>query len=268
MKGLMRIAVVQTNVPFSPQEGESQILRFVKEAKDKNVDVLGLPEDCVCGLFEYLKNYDPLEFLSKVAKDYNINLFGSNAILEDEKYYGTGFYINRGGEIVSKIHKIILTKPERDTGFNSGNEIQVFQTEFGKMAILICKDAFSRYSPFWFYELKKRGVEYILVPSMSLKFDDNSIKFWLNSMWLLARWFDIYIFAPGTIGKNYTPYPSFGNSLIVEQDKGFLKQGSEDTEELLITEITVRSQEEIEKDYGLKWNPTVMPQVKITESYS
>lgn len=134
------------------------------------------------------------------------------------------------------------------------------------MAILVCKDAFSRYSPIWFYELKKRGVEYVLVPSMSLKFDDDSINFWLQSMWLLARWFDLYIFAPGTVGKNYTPFPSIGNALIVKQDEGFFKKGSKDKEELLMAEIPVRTKEEIEKSYKSKWDPVKMPNIKIRET--
>lgn len=263
IRNFLRIGIVQTKVPFSVKEGQSCILKFIRQAKDRNVDLLGLPEDCVCGLFKYLKDYDPLEFLSRAAKAYSINLFGANATLEQGRYYGTGFYINREGELTSKVHKIILTKPEKNAGFNSGDEIQIFDTEFGKMAVLVCKDAFNRYAPFWFYDLKRKGVEYILVPSMSLKFDDNSIKFWLQSMWLLGRWFDVYIFAPGTVSKNYTSYPSFGNSVIVERDKGFLKQGSEDKEELLVAEIAVRSKEEIEKDYGLKWDTVLMPQIKI-----
>lgn len=265
MKDKLKIGVAQTKVPFSIEEGENNILNFVKNAKENGIDVLGLPEDCICGLFKYLNNYNPLKFLSNVARQYNINLFGSNSTLEDGHYYGTGFYIDSTGKVVSKAHKILLTKPERETGFTSGNEIQVFNTKFGKMAVLICKDAFNRYSPMWFYELKKRGVEYVLVPSMSLKVDHNSINFWLHSMWLLARWFDMYIFAPQTIGKNYTPYPSFGNALIVERDKGFLEQGSEDKEELLMADISVRNTQEIKKDYQQKWDPVEMPNVKISE---
>lgn len=264
MKNNFKIGIIQANVPFSIEEGESSILNFVRKAKESEVDVLGLPEDCVCGLFKYLGNYDPLDFLSKTAQEFRISLFGSNATKEKKDYYSTGFYIDNNGRLVSKVHKIILTEPEQENGFKAGNEIQIFNTEFGKMAILVCKDAFSRYSPIWFYELKKRGVEYVLVPSMSLKFDDNSINFWLKSIWLLARWFDLYIFAPGTVGTNYTPFSSFGNALIVNKDKGFLKKGSETEEELLLAEIPVRSGDEIDKSYHSKWDPVKMPNIKIS----
>ncbi|GEM_PF-3511957 len=264
-RGNFRIGIIQAKVSFSIEEGESQILKFINEAKKNNVDTLGLPEDCVCGLLENHKNYDPLDFLSKVAKEYKINLFGSNTTFEGDSCYGTGFYIDDEGKLISKVHKILLTKPEKEAGFSAGNQIQIFKTEFGKAAILICRDAFSRYSPTWFYNLKKRGVEYILVPSMSIKFDDKSINFWLSSMWLLARWLDIYIFAPSTIGKNYTPYESFGNALIVERDRGFLKQGSEDKEELLTADIPLRSEEKIKEDFKLKWDPVEAPEVEIVE---
>jgi len=265
MKRKLKIGVVQAKVPFSIEEGESSVLNFVRLAKEVNVDILGLPEDCVCGLFKYLGSYDPLEFLSKTAKKFKISLFGSNATLEDGKYYGTGFYIDNRGKLLSKVRKIILTNPERESGFKAGKEIQVFNTEFGKMAILICKDAFSRYSPIWFHELKKRRVEYVLIPSMSLKVNYNSFNFWIHSMWLLAKWFDLRIFASGTVGKNYTSFLSFGNALIVDRDSGFIKKGSENKEEILIAEIPVRSKEKIEKSYRSKWDPVKIPNIKINE---
>lgn len=265
MKTTVKVGIAQAKVPFSVKEGESNILRLVKEAKEKKIEILGLPEDCVCGLFENLKEYNPLDFLSQTAKEFDLSLFGSNSILENGNYYGTGFYIDNSGKLLSKVQKIILTKPEREVGFSAGHKIQVFNTKYGKMALLVCKDSFNRYSPLWFYELKKRGVEFILVPSMSLKVDENSIKFWNDSMWLLGMWFDIYILAPGTVGKNYTPFSSYGNSLIIDRDKGFLKRGSEKEEELLIAEIPLRSIEEIEKDWQSKWDPPEMPEIEIEE---
>ena len=264
MKRSLKIGIVQAKIPFSIEEGESNILKFARSAKEANIDVLGLPEDCVCGRFKYLESYSPLDFISKTAKRFNISLFGSNVTFEGENYYSTGFYVDNRGRLLSKVHKIILTKPEKEAGFRSGNKIQIFNTKFGKMAILICKDAFSRYSPVWFHELKKRGVEYVLVPSMSLRVNDSSVNFWVHSMWLIARWFDLHIFAPGTVGKNYTPFPSFGNALIVDRDSGFLKRGSQNEEELLIAEITIRTKEEIEKSYKSKWDPVKTPNIKYS----
>jgi len=265
MKTTVKVGIAQAKVPFSIEEGESNILKFVTQAKKEGVEILGFPEDCVCGLFKYLHNYNPLDFLSRTAIKFNINLFGSNTILEEGHFYSTGFYIDNLGKLVSKTRKIILTRPEKETGFTEGNKIEVFNTEYGKMAILVCKDAFNRYAPNWFYELKKKKVEFVLVPSMSLKVDENSIKFWSDSMWLLGRWFDIFILAPGTVGKNYTPFTSYGNSLIVERDKGFLKRGSEDEEELLIAEIPLRSVGQIGKDWQSKWDPPEIPEIEIEE---
>ncbi len=186
MKRTLKIGVVQAKAPFSIEEGESNILKFVRKAKENKVGILGLPEDCVCGRFVYLEDYFPFDFLSKKAKKFNISLFGSNATLEGGRHYGTGFYIDNHGKVLSKVHKIILTKPEKETGF--------------------------------------------------------------------------------TVGKNYTPFPSFGNSLIVDRDNGFLKRGSEADEELLIGDVSVRTKEEIEKSYRSKWDPVKIPNIKISGS--
>lgn len=263
MNQAVKVGITQTTVSFSNDEGEAKIIKFVKQAKESNVDILGLPEDCICGLLKQAKNYNPLGFISKIAKENNISIFGSNVTIENAKYYETGFFFNKQGLLLSKVHKIILTPEEKRIGINQGDKLEVFSTEFGNAAILICKDAFNRYTSLWVNKLKRLRVDYLFVPSMSIKVDHNSINYWLDSLWLLGRNFDIYILAPGTIGKNYTLYPSFGNSLIVDKDNGFAKKGSENEEKLLIANLRVRSLSEIERNYKEKWQPTTTPKVKI-----
>lgn len=94
MKKDLKVAIIQTRVPSSKNEGEQQVKRLVKEALKKPVDMIGLPEDCVTDNYEEIKSgYDALEFLSSIAKENNVYLFGATAIWEKDGFHKRGFYL-------------------------------------------------------------------------------------------------------------------------------------------------------------------------------
>lgn len=99
----IRVAVIQAKVPMTKDEGEKQILRLVKEAVSEPVDIVGLPEDCVFPYKEIREGYKPLDFLSKVAKDNGVYLFGAIAVLEGDGLHNKGFLFDRTGRLVAKI---------------------------------------------------------------------------------------------------------------------------------------------------------------------
>lgn len=84
-----------------------------------------------------------------------------------------------------------------------------------------------------------------------------------TSLKALAKWFDVYIVAPETIGPNSTQYPSFGHALIICPKRVVLAEGSFDKEEVLKATLDVKSLEDIRSTYGAKWQPKKVPEVKI-----
>ena len=261
----IKVAIVQAKVPLSKNEGEKQILRLVKKAVTKSVDMVGLPEDCVSPYKDILDGYKSLDFLSKVAKDNNIYLFGATAVKEVDGLHNRGFLFDRSGELIATHDKIVLT-PTEEKEIVPGNTLEVFNTEFGKMAILVCKDAFHRYAAWFFDKLRKVGVDVVLVPSFSLNVSNRSLELWVDSIKALAKWFDVYIVAPGTIGENATDYPSFGHALIVCPNRVVLAEGSFDKEEILRATLDVKNLEEIRNTYGSKWQPSNVPQVGLIKA--
>ena len=79
----------------------------------------------------------------------------------------------------------------------------------------------------------------------------------------LAKWFDMYIVAPGTVGKTLTDYDSFGHAIIICPNRGVLAEGSEDKEEILTAMLDKKNLEGIRNSFGAKWQPASIPQIKV-----
>lgn len=263
MKKDIRVVAIQANVPKSKIEGEVQIKRLVAEALKEPVDMIGLPEDCLATHAEIRDGYDPMPFLSSVAKENNIYLFGATAVKENDGLHNRGFLFDRQGDLIASHDKIVLTPPEEKAGIVAGKTIEVFETEFGKMAILVCKDAFHRYAAWFFDRLRKAGVDIVLAPSYSLNVSGRSIEMWVDSLKALAKWFNVYIIAPGTIGPNTTDYSSFGHSLIICPSRVVLAEGSLDKEEILRAILDAGTLEEIRSVANSVWQPEDIPPVDI-----
>jgi predicted amidohydrolase len=259
MKKDIKVVAIQAKVPTSRNVGEPQIKRLVEEALKEPVDMIGLPEDCLVTFKEIESGYKPLDFLSSVAKEYKVYLFGATLVKENDGLHNRGFLFDRDGKLVSFHDKIVLTPPEEEDGLIAGETLEVFDTEFGKMAILVCKDSFHRYAAWFFDKVRKAGADIVLIPSYSLNISKRSIELWVDSLKALAKWFDMYIVAPGTIGANATQYPSFGHALIICPNRVVLAEGSFDKEEILRATLDTKSLEEIRNTYGSLWQPSEIP---------
>lgn len=263
MKKDIKVVAIQAKVPKDKTEGEAQIKRLVMEALKEPVDMIGLPEDCVASYNDVKSGYKALDFLSSVAKEYKIYLFGATGVMEADGMHNRGFLFDREGKLISYHDKIVLTPPEEKDGLIAGTTLEVFDTEFGKMAILVCKDSFHRYAAWFFDKLRKAGADIVLIPSYSLNVSKRSTELWVDSLKALAKWFDVYIVAPGTIGANATQYPSFGHALIVCPNRVVLAEGSFDKEEVLRATLDTKSLDEIRNTYGSLWQPVEIPNPEV-----
>jgi predicted amidohydrolase/GNAT superfamily N-acetyltransferase len=90
-------------------------------------------------LAEYTPRY--LELMSKLAMQYNVNVIGgSQFVMEDDKIQNVAFLLRRDGSIERQA-KLHVTPNERKWwGIEPGDELSVFETDCGKIAILVCYD--------------------------------------------------------------------------------------------------------------------------------
>ena len=134
-----------------PELFTTQLLSFV-EAKR--------PADAARALAELTPQY--LDFFTEMAVKYNVNILGgSQFVIEEERLYNIAYLFRRNGTI-EKQYKLHATPSERRWwGVEPGRGVNVFETDSGKVAILICYDV-------EFPELARiaagKGAEIIFVP--------------------------------------------------------------------------------------------------------
>lgn len=97
------------------------------------------PADAARRLAEFTPEY--LELFNDLAVRYNVNIIGgSQFAIEDENLYNVSYLFRRDGSI-GKQYKIHVTPNEkRWWGISPGNRVEVFDTDRGKIAILLCYD--------------------------------------------------------------------------------------------------------------------------------
>lgn len=81
------------------------------------------------------------EKISDFAVSYNVNIIsGSMPIVENNDLYNVSYLLHRDGKI-DEYRKIHITPNERKYyGMKGGNEIKVFDTDCGKVGLVICYD--------------------------------------------------------------------------------------------------------------------------------
>lgn len=173
-----RIGVVQRSMreASSLQDLLDQVEFFIDALSNYRADFAVLPEFfCapLMGLKPDLSSMDAIVFLasftdairvaiSDMAVSYNINIVaGSMPYVENDTVYNIAYLCRRDGTIEEQ-RKIHITPSEKwDWGIEGGDQFQVFDTDAGRVAIMICYDV-------EFPELGRKaaeeGVEIIFVP--------------------------------------------------------------------------------------------------------
>ena len=101
------------------------------------------------------------DIVASVARSYNTYIVFGLLEREGNLLYNASILVNRSGEIVGKYRKVQVPLPESSAGIGPGNSISVFDTDFGRIAMLICHDVSF---PEPTREAALKGAELILVP--------------------------------------------------------------------------------------------------------
>lgn len=260
----LKVAVVQYQITKDAKDSERKIEELVGTASFKNVDIVGLPEECLGSEENVKQGYDPFQFLQSVAKKYSIFLFGAVYCLDEHNNISnSGFLYNPKGERILLQKKIVLTPPAIEAGFVAGDTIKVLDTEFGRIAILVCKDSFHRYSAWFFNELMKEKVDIVLIPSSSITVSQRSINLWADTLKTMSMLYNVFILAPGTVGLNgIDGVQSFGNSIIISPLKVVLAQGSQERKEILYATLEKEDLDILRDPEAEKWQPSEVPKIK------
>jgi predicted amidohydrolase len=146
----MKISLLQMHIKFGDfAENKRTIVRLLEEAMPTNPDIIVLPEMWNVGFYpkpvgEYADpdGSDTRKFLSKLAKEHQINIVGGSiANRIGERVYNTSYVFNRDGELVSTYHKTHLFSPaQEDIIFTPGEHFNTYVLDGVKCATIICYD--------------------------------------------------------------------------------------------------------------------------------
>lgn len=153
----VRITTIQYMMKqiHSFDEFANQVEYYTDVASDYGSDFVVFPEIFTTQLMSYLDEKSPsqavrrltqytedyIELFTELAVRYNVNIIGGSHFVEEEgTIYNIAYLFRRDGTI-EKQYKLHITPNERKWwGVSPGDKVNVFDTDCGKIAILICYD--------------------------------------------------------------------------------------------------------------------------------
>jgi predicted amidohydrolase len=152
-----RIGLVQylMRAVDSFDEFATQCRYYVDTAGDYHADFVLFPELFTTQLMSVIGERNPalaarkvaaftpdyLELMSDLAMKYNVNVIGGSQFVEEEEsLYNVSFLFRRDGTIDRQYKLHVTPNEERWWGVQPGDELNVMETDRGKIAVLICYD--------------------------------------------------------------------------------------------------------------------------------
>ena len=153
----IKIAAIQMSTVADKMENVRTVKTYLEKIKDENPDFVILPEMFCCPyqtenfpIYAEKEGGPVWQQLSAYAKQYGVYLIGGSMPEKDAEgnVYNTCYVFDREGKQIGKHRKVHLfdidikggqTFKESDT-LTAGDSDTVFDTEFGKMGVMLCFD--------------------------------------------------------------------------------------------------------------------------------
>ena len=100
-------------------------------------------------------------FMAGIASAHHVNIAFGVVERVGDTLFNTAVFIDRNGNLVGKHHKVQLPLAEASSGIAPGNAVEVFDADFGRIALLICQETSF---PEPAREAALQGAELLLVP--------------------------------------------------------------------------------------------------------
>ena len=178
----------------SPEENREVFGRLVEQAAGKGADVVVLPEGItvVGNGFTYEGAAEPVPgptttFLGKLARRHRVWVVAGLYEREGTRVYNTAVLVGRDGKLAGRYRKMSLPDEEIEGGITPGADTPVFETDFGRVGMMICWD--SSY-PEVARALAVRGAEVIFLPIWGGQETLVSARAMENQVYIVASGYD------------------------------------------------------------------------------
>lgn len=138
---------------------------WLDAAGAKGADVALMPE-LFNGILDPMKaeaeDGPSRRLMASKARQWKMHVSGTTYVRRGDLVFNTAPLFDRQGNLIGKYDKNMVYEPELDLGATPGEGLPVFQTDIGKIGIIICYDS-------WFPEtiqmLALQGAELVLLPN-------------------------------------------------------------------------------------------------------
>ena len=243
---MIKIAICQIRTETDRAETMVKAKRMIFEAAANGADFAVLPEMFNCPYSrEYFKKFAGLGHeetcaqLSAWAKECGIYIVGGSVPeTADGKIYNSCFVYDREGRQIARHRKIHLFDVElpglrvrESSTFAPGNDITVFETEYGTMGCAVCFDL--RF-PELFRAMQNRGANVVFLPAQFST--TTGPKYW--EPMLRSRAFDYQYYLVGAGAARYVGfnYEAYGHSAVIDPSGEVLCRAGEG-EEIIYADI-------------------------------
>ena len=167
---MVKLATIHLH-PADSKSSHENLEKFseqIAKAGNQKADIVCLPEEItlVGTDLDYFSASEPVPgptttFLGALSKKYHMYIVAGILEREGEVVYNTAVLLDRNGNLAGKYRKVSLPREEIDGGITPGDSLPVFDTDFGRIGMMICWDVSF---PETARTLASKGAEIIFMP--------------------------------------------------------------------------------------------------------
>ena len=244
----MRLALVQMPNYGSVELNLSKSLRAVKAAAGQGADLVLFPEVQLTEFFPQYPGQDvrkyavsiegePVKRFCDICRENKISAVPNIYLLEDGMTYDASIFIDKSGEIkgIQKMVHVAQAEQfyEQDYYTPSDDGFHVFDTEFGRIGIVVC---FDRHYPESIRTETLQGADLIHIPTVNTKAEPSLMFEW--ELRVQAFQNSVILAMCNRVGTEGNRCFS-GESLVIDaKGEGLVK--ADDTEQILYVDIDIQ----------------------------
>ena len=255
---VMRIALAQLDVRLGDLEGNAQRAReAIADSRAGGAELVVFPELFLCGYA-----------LGGVAGETSREAAGVAGLVPDSTAAVLGFHERSGSETYNSavyaaggkavhVHRklFLVEYPPFDEGahFTPGSELRAFDTPHGRLAVLICNDA---WQPFLPYLAVLDGARVLVMPSASSRAVPEAEEYWRELTRFYARMLQCYVVFVNRVGTE-AGFAYWGGSHVVGPLGELVAEAPVAEEALTFAELDLARVEERRLELPLLGQPRI-----------
>jgi len=249
----MKLALVQMSNSRDIQINLKKSVSAIQEASQNGADIVLFPEVQLTEFFPQFQGKDVKDYgmeidsaivqeIQKSCRDNHVMAVPNIYLKENGKYYDASVLIDKSGDIIGiqKMVHVAQAKQfyEQDYYEPSDDGFKVFDTEFGKLGIVVC---FDRHYPESIRTETLMGADLILIPTVNTKAEPSEMFEW--ELRVQAYQNSVFIAMCNRVGVEDAMEFS-GESIVVDANGEVLIK-ADDKEQIVCVEIDLDESKKI-----------------------